>query len=156
MNDFNGWANRRTWAIMLHLRNEQPRYDRYQEFLRTGDLSLERIKAFVLAEFPGGMTESSGDEIEDIHWGEIQESMRREVSQDIRGELFRLGVAEDHIDPQFVIWCDPSDEDPEVIFLWDNNFPPTSVDGRFLAQLESLSSPDPLATWQEIWDLANK
>jgi hypothetical protein len=82
MSDYNGWSNRETWAVNLHLSNDQDLYEHTNYLARRATCAehlAEYLQAFV-GETPKDcpipllVSDLEGDDWNDINWLEVAEN----------------------------------------------------------------------------------
>ena len=90
--EYNGWTNRETWAVMLHLDNDQGLYDEYHErFKNCCDRNKQSPKTLIWA-FSDELREWVTEFLHISYWQEMGVDMPELVinMQDDIGSLWRV------------------------------------------------------------------
>lgn len=67
---YNGWYNRSTWNVALHLTNDPHTYGMMIDNFRDEEINITNVRFFCHILYPNMVT-PDGDDLTDVNWGEI-------------------------------------------------------------------------------------
>lgn len=72
---YNGWANRQTWNVILWMNNDYGLYQEYTERVKTqGKFTASTAQQYVGNVFSAGVT-PDGDSLSGVNWKEIAKAL---------------------------------------------------------------------------------